>query len=766
MSNKNIGKIIVAAILVAALAFTGVVQPALSKYVSTVTGGMTISEFAVNLLNNSFSLVVENVKATYERNEAFQPAVKVEYTDGRGTKTLNGDQYEITQVDMSKPGIKMVTITYEENGKIVTSALSFKVNAINSIMAEPTQDAYDVGTIFKPEHFNVTAVTNEGIPTKVTNFEIVYDQSEMESVGDKIITIKYNDGGTILTTTCTVNITKLRLLSVNYDAWDPEDPGYHRMWFFRPGGYNVSGWLFNYPSIEIEDDDLTEYYGGNQEKLTGYQASWNLMARYHDDCPTAFEHEYLTDNNWYGLTIENALPYTTLGINCLVGYDAPIVGFGYYIDNDLTTLQWNPPALRYTDEAVVNIFGPNNGYALTQFSLYGFKPGEEFTVHWVVVFEDGIQKLSDWHVKMKPASSTDEVFTDDPQKPNVNVIIMAGQSNMYGVAPITEEVQRIYGSRTYPNVKILYKNINYDTPTTLKTIYSNGGFDAYQVGIGGQSDTHFGPEMALAATLADVDALRAEEWYIIKYSAAGTFLQSQWLNNCSVDGKTTTLAQDMISYVQETIDDLSRNYDVRIRSFMWMQGESDAEVLGSAQAYGTLEKELVTLVRNSFAKYATRSTEYPGVPGSGISFINAGIAVNDTDLKFDEGGPNNWVYAEIVNAGKVSNSEYFCYGLIPDASQPLPNPYSPIQGPLTGINFNVNGTYSPTCQNPNQSGVIKNSIYLDTSYLTTKYYADDEKATYPIPGDDIDWAHYGVTSMLALGGLFASGLHYMIMQQG
>jgi hypothetical protein len=399
-----------------------------------------------------------------------------------------------------------------------------------------------------------------------------------------------------------------------------------------------------------------------------------------------------------------------------------------------------------------------------------FEPGKSYTVHWVLVFEDGLTSLCDWTVNMAQASSSDKVFIDT-SKPNANVIIMAGQSNMFGPAPLTQKVIDNYANVDYSNVYIKYANINFDVapdgsiPGTLSTVFYNTDFQKYQVGIGAQGNTYFGPELALAHQLATNPAFNSQQWFIVKYAPAGTALGSQWTSNCVIDGKTTTLTKDMLAYVQDALDNIeSRGFDVRVRSFMWMQGESDAASSDSANNYASREELLINTVRETFAAYATRATNALNVAGSGISFINAGIATNDNRQPATNGtGPNDWIYSTEVNAGKISNSQWLCSILGGNSNDALTS------GPLKGYTFGIN---VPTIANPNQTGVVANSIYIDTCHLLSKAAAHNLDPSNPLyedygnVSDNTDWAHYSANSMKELGNLFGSCIQFLIVQNG
>ena len=452
-----------------------------------------------------------------------------------------------------------------------------------------------------------------------------------------------------------------------------------------------------------------------------------------------------------------------MGINCLVGYDAPVLGFGYYIGNDLSTLKYSPPGATYSDQATFDSYGIYNAHAFTTFTCYDFEPGKQYKVNWVVVFEDGIQPLSTWTVNMKEADANDAAFIDT-EKPNANVILMAGQSNMFGASPLTQAVLDTYQNVNFSNVFINYRSINFNPDMTMTTFYGGKGFNPYNLNIGGADGIHFGPELPLAVALATNDAFKGEKWYIIKYAPAGTGLAGQWNTPCVVDGKNvSSLTEDMIDFMQGAIDTLSASFDVKIRSFLWMQGEGDTGDINTANSYAGNEQNLVTRVRSAFAAYATRHRNATNVPGSGIIFIDAGIA-------YYKNGVNGWTFAEQVNAGKISNAHWWCSPVAVDENT------KPVSGPFKDYIFLTNmwnpntgewePTYTPTIENQINDNTIVNSIYIDTHHLLSKLEAsDEEKATYIYDTDKTDGAHYATSSMLTLGELYFSCLHYMITQE-
>ena len=766
MPKKSLGLKLGAAVLLVALAVSFASQSALGKYVGTFFGKVSSSIFDnVQIYNDTMiALTAADYRTVYVRNEAVDtPTVTVHYKDGT-TRVLTQGDFEITAVDTSTPGVKTRVITYRENGNSISTTITVRVNAVSSIHVVPLKTTYEMGKPLTKADFKVTAVTNTGESTTVENYTL--GSVDMSTEGKKTVNITYVDDGVTFYGSCTITVKNLTLLTGN---------NAHDVYWFNEGLFNVSysSWPL-YTSVYQEGHtQQNPYLGGNGEKIYGLNPNgeWKDPAIESNGGATLLGVKVFMAEGRYDLIVEDALPYTTLGINCIVGYsgdeNSEFLGFGYYYDGDVTTLQWNAPAVVYTEQnpgyldgtntlevSWWGYMGPYNGHAVTTTKLYDFAPGTSHVVHWVAVFEDGIQPLSEWTVHMKEASSQDAAFVDTA-KPNVNVIVLAGQSNMFGASPLIPAVAEAYSAVDYSNVFIRYANINFmEDHVSLKTYFSNDAFDQYQVGIGGQGNAYFGPELALAYYLATTPEFAAEQWYIVKYAAAGTGLLAQWTNNCSVDGVQMNLTDGLIQFVKDAIAPLEENNDVCIRSFLWMQGESDAISPSTAAAYQVAEKTMVETVRTALGAYAVRAASAPDVVGSGISFLNAGIAINDTDVGVAGGGPNDWIYAETVNAGKVANSQWLCAPMCGVDNKP-------VNGPLAGYTFqDGNGNYLPSISNPDQSEVIPNSIFLDTFYLVSKLNATGEHPYYA-EGDRTDWAHYSAESMLSLGGLFGAGFHFL-----
>ncbi len=680
--------------------------------ISVTINGKAYSKWYRVTSTQPVSLTVEG-QEVYARNDTPEFTVKVNYTYGSSKIVTN---YTMSEVDMSTAGIKTATISYTENGKTVNTEITFKVNAVASIVAVPKQEVYNKGVQLKTTDFAVRAVTNEGMSTNITNFTI--SNVDTSTTGEKTVTITYNDNGTEFANTCKItvkNINKVSANSVSLHGWNAGQ--------FIAG----SNWVDSYYGYNGKT-----YTGENGEKATGFNVSGHVGSIKLGNPETGYG----------SLTVTNAKPYTKIGHWGWISFDNyAAIEMGYYFDGDVTTYVQGTAIYTgiTTDNPDYAVYGPNCHNYQLQADLTSFAPGSNHTVTFVVATEDGILDLCTWKISM--ANETEDVFIDT-DKHNVNVIILAGQSNACGPAPITSAIRNQYENHDFSNVFIHYRNTGWDG-SKYAIVTENVGFDKYQLGIGGWQSYYFGPELGLAYTLST--QATDEQWYIIKYAPTGTCLATEWLSGAN-------LADDMIAYVKDAIDMLDDEYDVRVRSFLWMQGESDATAPGTANAYANNEQALVSKVRTELAAYATRSSLAPSVAGSGIAYVNAGIAPNGradgtnatTGKYVAEGGPNDWIYATYVNLAKYSNCQLWYL------------PTVTVEGSVFTPGIPV-GLYD---NNPGHT--IKNSIYIDTAALSSKAVATGEHSEYTIESDKSDWAHYNANSMNKLGHWFGASTLYML----
>ena len=645
-------------------------------------------------------------------------SVTVGYKHG-ADKVLATDEYTVSDVDMSFGGKKTVMVTYTEYGRTITETITVTVaEDFTSIIATPDKDVYNVDETPK---FTVIAIAADGTKAEVTGATI--SGADTTTVGTKTVTITFGNK----TTTCKISVVNSTVL---------EGDNAHKQYWFDPFqfylGDNTPLYYKNYTEAANDPYPSAAYPylgafpgGANGEQATGFFNYFGECVHISMDPSVNSPSEWYVNmgNGQYGLNITEAMPWTTVGVGFITGYDTPVVGVGYYIDGNVDTLKYSAPEyfknLVQIDpnyQGFIDQYGNEGFIANTRFTLSDFAAGSTHTITWIVVFDDGIQKITDWTVTMKSSFDGGEMFKDT-EKPNINVIVLSGQSNAAGATVITQSDIEKFGNVDYQNVFMQYKNVYTEDGVNVYTQNENDGFEKYYFGMGGYYDTTFGPDAALAYHLATDPATKDQQWFIIKYAAPGTNLDLHWRQNAN-------LSQKMMEYVQECVDELSKDYDVQIRSFLWMQGENDA-IAGAescANNYAANEQNLVSTFRRTFAKYATRPNG--SVPGSGISFITAGIAPAGKD------GLSLWANSAIVNGAKVDNTQvWYVPGTLTE--------YSALWGKVTapGMHFNPTG------------GAIYNSAYIDTSLMSTQVQ---------------DTAHYDQQSMDWLGTWFGQYISAMM----
>ena len=334
-------------VLVVILTVLYVATTAFGKYVTTYSGKTSLLRFDNLLIYNDHisGLEVSGYKTgsdVYARGESLGAlTVVVHYQDGR-TKTLQTNEYSVTGFDSSTPGIKTVTVTYTESGIPVNTTFTVRVKAITDITVELLKETFDVGYSLQPSDFLVTAMTNTGEATVVTpgSFTISKTTALTKADNGSMVTVTYTDGDTSFSESFTIKVMELDIV----------DDTVTQYWFFD-GNFNVSGWA---NLVHGETYNYTYFVGQtytapNGETVTGFDISWANPATVWNYGATNTNNTAIMGEGRYDLVIENALPYTTLGINCIAGYSQPLLGFGYYFSSydeetgtfvdDVSTLQ-------------------------------------------------------------------------------------------------------------------------------------------------------------------------------------------------------------------------------------------------------------------------------------------------------------------------------------------------------------------------------------------------------------------------------------------
>ncbi len=449
------------------------------------------------------------------------------------------------------------------------------------------------------------------------------------------------------------------------------------------------------------------------------------------------------DSTTGALSISNIVAGQSIALWGWIGYQAEVESFGYYFNNYTSQVHYvaNYPTDAGELSVIQGLAGEHARRMLINVdtnTLVG-----NCTITFVAKFKDGsIAPITTWNATVSNPSTSN---TGTISNQYANVIIISGQSNAYGASPTIQSdyhITNMYGSETFPNIKIHYTNINGGAGPNdpMRVITGNTGFDTYRVGIGAQSAEYMGPEFGLAQYLKE-NYTNGEQFYIIKFTAAGTFLDGDWLPGdmyydavlsqfgyaSGVESRPhaspnlgSYLYDHMLYDIQTSLNNIqaSTSLPIKIHSFMWVQGESDAGHPNMAADYQAREAQLVSGIRNTFSAYAAEG---------GISFVNYSIA-RDTHKTNDTSGNNQylagdliWPYSEALNASKQANAQYM---------------------------FDV---ATMTLSAPKSSYNLGKSVLLNKTDWISKEWA----------GFDTDYAHLSAQSMHLLGRAFGAAMAAM-----
>ena len=264
-------------------------------------------------------------------------------------------------------------------------------------------------------------------------------------------------------------------------------------------------------------------------------------------------------------------------------------------------------------------------------------------------------------ISCKVSTNLESTPTDNipNTKDAVDVIVMAGQSNMEGhswsskLLQNTDTSMHQYYTKGFENTKIMY--------------YSNNGKNKSDVflpvKLGQGYDTgSFGPEIGIAEELHSRGV--EKPIYLIKYALGATSLYKNW----NVED-LNSLYHEMVSYVYDQLLVLEEmGYRVYIKGFFWMQGEADAAELISANQVAKYYDNITKLV----GSFREEFEEYYGMPERGIAFVDAGISdykvykfhsiVNQCKQDFAQDDPDKNYYIDSMQEGleyTKDNTDYY-----------------------------------------------------------------------------------------------------------
>ena len=147
-------------------------------------------------------------KTTYYVGEAFTSAgmeITATYSDSTSKKVTG---YSCSTPDTSTAGSKTVTVTYSEGGYTVTTTLDINVIAVVLDSIEITHEP-DVLVFYQNEEVDytglvVTAKYNNGTQKTVTTYTV--DSVDTSTLGPKVVTVRYSEGGVNKTATFGITV--------------------------------------------------------------------------------------------------------------------------------------------------------------------------------------------------------------------------------------------------------------------------------------------------------------------------------------------------------------------------------------------------------------------------------------------------------------------------------------------------------------------------------------------------------------------------------
>lgn len=172
------------------------------------------------------------------------------------------------------------------------------------------------------------------------------------------------------------------------------------------------------------------------------------------------------------------------------------------------------------------------------------------------------------------------LLVNHSQADELDLFILAGQSNAQGWT----------GDAAHYPPDTLDQSIPFFWVTPQHSS-SKGKWTHLQVQGGRYEKGHFGPEVELARALKK----HGHQPAIFKYTLGGTSIANDWQG--PGDGK---MYDQMVASLKAALSSLNaQGHVVKVRGFIWIQGESDAQTPAMAKAYKGRLRRLIDDVRNN-----------------------------------------------------------------------------------------------------------------------------------------------------------------------
>lgn len=178
--------------------------------------------------------------------------------------------------------------------------------------------------------------------------------------------------------------------------------------------------------------------------------------------------------------------------------------------------------------------------------------------------------------------------TSSEEAKKVDVIFLAGQSNMEGHTHISELQKKLTPTQ--------FQYYSSEMTTRIKFYCDNGknksnGFTKVYLGQGFNA-SRYGPEIGIAETLEKANLKR--EVILIKFCLGETNIYSDWKSfSSSTSNSGSKLFNEFLDFGDTAIAELEdMGLEVNLRGLCWMQGESDATQDRMTEKYEEYEKNL------------------------------------------------------------------------------------------------------------------------------------------------------------------------------
>lgn len=220
------------------------------------------------------------------------------------------------------------------------------------------------------------------------------------------------------------------------------------------------------------------------------------------------------------------------------------------------------------------------------------------------------------------------VQNEEP-KTYAKVVILSGQSNMFGSGKVADITKDSVGQKRYDKLSNPINNV--------KILMSEGDslddFKPIRLGVGHVWEYGFGPELGVAEYFAE--KYPDETVYVIKYALSGTRLWDTWVSPSRTDREVAEAYNTLIKIVDSGLKILT-DADIipQIIGFCWMQGESDTVIEEAAFNYYANQSALAKDLRERYNEYSVDNCMNFVDAKIGPYWAYGGDVVNDAKLRF------------------------------------------------------------------------------------------------------------------------------------